>query len=198
MNQFTQEFVESPRLTFVKRLYKGATLEDAADDVGMSQSTGSRWTTLWNKGGLGLLAPSFRGRPPPKLTEKQRERLLDLLEEGKPWKKQEIQNLINQEFDIEFHPNYLPRLLDDLGLSYAIPRTEKPDRPENADEILDEPLLARSPRMMETSHTTNSLKTTVTTNGRSTMVFKRTVVRPSVSSTSRTRNRGTIPSNSTQ
>ena len=28
----------SKRLTFVKRLYKGATLEDAADDVGMSHS----------------------------------------------------------------------------------------------------------------------------------------------------------------
>jgi len=128
----------SKRLTFVKRLNKGATLEDAADDVGMSQSTGSRWATLWNKGGLGLLTPSFGGRPPPKLNEKQRERLLDLLAEGEPWKKQEIQHLINQEFDVKFHPNYLPRLLDDLGLSYAIPRTERPDRPENADEILDE------------------------------------------------------------
>jgi len=91
-----------------------------------------------NKGGLGLLAPSFGGRPPPKLNETQRERLLDLLEDGEPWKKQEIQHLINTEFDVEFHPNYLPRLLDDLGLSYAIPRTERPDRPDNAEEILDE------------------------------------------------------------
>ncbi len=48
----------SKRLTFVKRLYKGSTLEDAADDVGMSQSTRSRWAKLWNKGGLGFLAPS--------------------------------------------------------------------------------------------------------------------------------------------
>jgi hypothetical protein len=61
-----------------------------------------------------------------------------LLEEGEPWKKQEIQHVINQEFDVKFYPNYLPRLLDDLGLSYAIPRTERPDQPENADEILDE------------------------------------------------------------
>jgi len=38
----------SKRLTFVKRLYRGATLEDAADDVGMSYSTGSRWAKLWN------------------------------------------------------------------------------------------------------------------------------------------------------
>ena len=54
----------SKRLIFVKRLYKSATLEDAADDVGMSQSTGSRWAKLWNKGCLGLLAPSFGGGRP--------------------------------------------------------------------------------------------------------------------------------------
>lgn len=128
----------SKRLTFIKRLYKGATLEDAADDVGMSQSTSSRWVKLWNEGGLGLLTPSFGGGRPPKLDDEQRERLLELLEEGEPWKKQEIQHLLNTEFDVEFHPNYLPRLLSDLGLSYAIPRTERPDRPEDADEILDE------------------------------------------------------------
>jgi transposase len=51
----------SKRLTFVTRLSKGTTLADAADDVGMSQSTGSRWVNLWNRGGLGLLAPSFGG-----------------------------------------------------------------------------------------------------------------------------------------
>jgi len=54
----------SKRLTFVKRLYKGATLEDAADDVGKSASTGSRWARRWNEGGLGLLTPNFgAGRP---------------------------------------------------------------------------------------------------------------------------------------
>lgn len=60
---FTQTDNEkvSKRLIFIKRLYKGATLEDVADDVGMFQSTGSRWPKLLNKGGLGLLPPSFGG-----------------------------------------------------------------------------------------------------------------------------------------
>jgi len=128
----------SKRLTFIKRLYKGSTLEDAADDVGMSQSTGSRWADLWNEGGLGQLMPNFGGGRPPKLGDDQRERLIKLLREGEPWKKQEIQHLLNTEFGIEYHPNYLSRMLADLGLSYAIPRTERPDRPDNADKILDE------------------------------------------------------------
>lgn len=49
-----------------------------------------------------------------------------------------IQHLINQEFDVEFHPVYLSTFLEDLGLSYAIPRTKRPSRPENAEEILNE------------------------------------------------------------
>ena len=113
----------SKRLTFIKRLYKGASLEDAADDVGMSQSTGSRWARLWNKGGLGLLTPSFGGGRPPKLDEKQREHLLDLLEEGEPWKKQEIQHLINEEFDVEFHPNYTSAT---DALYFRTPQADRP------------------------------------------------------------------------
>jgi len=128
----------SKRLTFIKRLYKGATIEGAADDVGMSQSTGSRWVTRWNKGGLGLLTPNFGGGQPPKLDETEQQRFLDLLEEGEPWTKPEIHHLLKQEFDVEYHPNHLPRVLDKLGVSHAVPRTKRPDRPENAEEILDE------------------------------------------------------------
>src|SRR5699024_3125769 len=54
----------SKRLTFVKRLYKGATLEDAADDVGRSSATATRWVRRWNEGGLGLLTPNFGGGSP--------------------------------------------------------------------------------------------------------------------------------------
>ena len=49
------------RLIFIKRLYKGAALEDAADDVGRSSGTGTRWARRWNEGGLGLLMPNFGG-----------------------------------------------------------------------------------------------------------------------------------------
>ena len=126
------------RLIFIKRLYKGATLKDAADDVGKSSATGTRWARRWNKGGLGQLMPNFGGGRPPKLGDEERDELLELLRAGQPWKKQEIQHLINQEFGVEFHPVYLTVFLDELGLSYAIPRTKRPSRPDNAEEILDE------------------------------------------------------------
>ena len=126
------------RLTFVKRLYKGATLEEAADDVGKSASTGSRWARRWNEGGLGQLTPNFGAGRPPKLGEDEQQELLVILREGQPWKAQEIHHLLAEEFDVEYHPDYLGRFLRNLGLSYAKPRPERPSRPENPDEILEE------------------------------------------------------------
>ena len=59
------------RLIFVKRLYKGATLEDAADDVGRSSGTGTRWgppvERRWSRSPdaelRGRQAPEARRRP---------------------------------------------------------------------------------------------------------------------------------------
>jgi Transposase and inactivated derivatives len=129
---------EYKRVVFINRLYKGATLAEAADDVGKSERTATNWVRRWNEGGLGKLTPNFGGGQPPKLDETEQKELIDLLREGQPWKKQEIVHLLETEFDVEYHPHYLPTLLDELGLSYAIPRPKRPDRPENAEEILDE------------------------------------------------------------
>lgn len=77
------------RLTFVKRLYKGVTLEDAAGDVGGSASTARRW----NEGGLGQLTLKFGAGRRPKFGE-DKDRRLELLRDGQPWKAQETYYLL--------------------------------------------------------------------------------------------------------
>jgi len=96
------------RPIFVKNLYEGDILEEAANRVGKSQSTSSRWARRWNEGGLGLLTPSFGGLPAPKLGEDEQEELLELLREGQPWKSQDVQYLLNEKFDVEYHPVSVP------------------------------------------------------------------------------------------
>jgi transposase len=64
------------RLVFLKLLYGGATLAEAADDVGVSEGTTSNWVQRWNEGGLGKLTPNFGGGRPPKLDKAQREYLI--------------------------------------------------------------------------------------------------------------------------
>ena len=128
------------RLVFIKNLYKGDTLKQAADRVGKSEGTATRWARRWNEGGLGQLTPNFGDGRPPKLGEDEQEQLLKILRDGQPWKPQEIQYILNEEFDVEYHPDYLSSFLRDLGLSYSIPRTRRPSRPDDAEDILDERL----------------------------------------------------------
>jgi len=45
---------------------------------------------------------------------------------------------LKEEFDVEYHPDYLGKVLRELGLSYAKPRPKRPYRPENPEEIFDE------------------------------------------------------------
>lgn len=126
------------RLGFLKNLYQGDTIAEAADREGRSESTGDRWAAAWNEEGLAGLMPDFAGGRPPKLDDDQQQELLDMLREGQPWKAQEIHHLLAEEFDVEFHPDYLGTFLRNLGLSYAKPRPRRPDRPDDAEEILDE------------------------------------------------------------
>jgi len=126
------------RLGFLKNLYQGDTIPEAADREGRSAATGDRWAESWNEGGLEALMPSFGGGRPPKLDEDEQDELVELLREGQPWKSQEIQHLLTEEFDVEYHPDYLGTFLRGLGLSYAKPRPKRPYRPENPEEILDE------------------------------------------------------------
>lgn len=124
------------RLCFIKNLYEGDTIEQAARRVGKSQPTGSRWADRWNEGGVDRLAPDYGEGRPPKLDADERDQLVALLEAGQPWTTQEIRYLIEEEFDVTYHPAYIYELLRSLDMQYAKPRPKRPERPENADQIL--------------------------------------------------------------
>ena len=49
-----------------------------------------------------------------------------MLRDGLPWKSQEIQHLLQEEFGVTYSPNYLGTFLRNLGLSYAKPRPKRP------------------------------------------------------------------------
>ena len=125
------------RLYFLKNLYAGDTLGEAARRVGKSQPTGVRWANRWNEDGLDGLAPDWGDGRPPKLDAGEKARLRELLQADGPWTTQEIRHLIEEEFGVTYHPNYIHDFLRSLGLYYAKPRPERPERPEDAVAILD-------------------------------------------------------------
>jgi transposase len=78
------------RLGFIKNLYQGDTLGEAAGREGKSQLTGARWAERWNDGGVGELAPNHGGGRPSKLTARDRTHLRQQLETDQPWTTQEV------------------------------------------------------------------------------------------------------------
>jgi len=52
------------RIGFVKNLYQGDTIPEAADREGRSPATGGRWAEAWNEGGFDELMPSFGAAGP--------------------------------------------------------------------------------------------------------------------------------------
>ena len=111
------------RLGFVKNLYQGDTLGDAAGREGKSQPTGARWAERWNDAGVSGLAPDHGGGRPSKLTDGERQQLRDLLEADQPCTTREVLVLIEEKFDVTYHPNYIYELLRSLDMQYAKPRT---------------------------------------------------------------------------
>lgn len=128
------------RLCFVKNLYAGDVLEEAARRVGVSQANSSRWAHAWNDAGVDGLRPSFGGGRPPKLSDEQFAELCELLEGGQPWTPRAIHTLIEERYGVTYDPAHLSRKLRASGMHYAKPRPMDPRSPEHADEILAERL----------------------------------------------------------
>jgi len=128
------------RLICIKTLYLGDTLAQAAQRAGVDSTTVGRWIDQWNEAAVDGLRPSFGGGKPPKLSEQQQERLKRVLAEYQPWTTTEVRLLIENAFDVSYSERHISRLLRRYGMNYSIPRPEDPNRPENAEEILDERL----------------------------------------------------------
>jgi len=121
------------RLGFIKNLYRGDTLGEAADREGKSQPTGARWAARWNDGGVDELAPDHGGGRPPKLTPSERQQLWELLAADHPRTTRAVHDLIEERFDVTYHPNYIYELRRSLDVHSAKPRPQRPERPDDAE-----------------------------------------------------------------
>ena len=126
------------RLCLIKNLYAGDSITEAASRVGVTQPTASRWTDRWNKQGIDGLRPDFGDGRPPKLSEREQDQLAEVLKRHQPLTTEHVHRLIEDGFDVSYSQRHVSRLLKKLGMRYAIPRPESPDRPDDAEEILEQ------------------------------------------------------------
>jgi len=108
------------RLCFLRNLYAGDSVTEAAARVGVSQPTGSRWTDAWNEAGVGGLEPAFDGGRPPKLDETARERLTALLERYQPLTTSQVRRLLEDGFGIVYSERHVRRILGEIDCLESI------------------------------------------------------------------------------
>jgi len=123
------------RLYFIRFQYKGMSVEESADFVGVTKATGYNWLKLWNKGGYKALIPNFAGGKPPKLSENEFRELKNLLKNGQ-FTTKEVHGLIKEKFGVDYSLSQIRRILKSMGMKYGKPYTKDYRRPENADQIL--------------------------------------------------------------
>lgn len=127
-------------MCFIRNLYKGDSVTEAADRVRVAQPTGSRWIEAWNAEGVAGLEPDRGDGRPAKLSDQEQEQFKDLLKKHQPLTTAEIQRLLEDGFDVSYTQRHVSSLLNKLGISYVIPRPHQPNQPADADEILEDNL----------------------------------------------------------
>jgi transposase len=149
----TREQMEERRLAG-GRLLKAGKLSQAeiARELGVSRATVSDWAkTVEAKGIRGLRKRKAAGSQ-SKLNPLQKQKLKYMLDRGAlangfptdRWTLERVRQLIQQKFEITYHPNYLNRLLRNLGFS---PQKPLPQAIEQEKELVQAWLQQDWPRI---------------------------------------------------
>jgi putative transposase len=124
------------RLYFIKYRYEGKLVSESAKLVGITKRVGYIWQERWNEKGYEGLIPRYGGGRPSKLTDAQKERLVELLKQNDTWTTEEIRELIFYEFKVEYTSKQIRIILKNMGMRCAKPFSHDYRRPKNAEEIL--------------------------------------------------------------
>ncbi len=128
------EAVVLRKLLFIKALYAGKSVPQAAEEVRVSKVTGYVWLNEWNERGLEGLKPNYGGGRPSELSKEQKEELKAILKSRDDWTTKEVREFIKEKFGVEYSLRHVSRILRSLGMKYTKPYQLDYRKPENAKE----------------------------------------------------------------
>jgi transposase len=132
--------LEDRRRRVIAFLKRNLSLHEIARRIGCHASSVMRWrNAVRSHGPDGLKAKPATGRP-PRLSSRQKQRLVRLLAQGalahgyrtELWTTQRIADLIEQQFGIRYHRNHVGKLLHQVGWSHQKPERRAIERDEGA------------------------------------------------------------------
>lgn len=149
----TRDQMEERRLEGGRWLKAGKQSQaEIARQLGVSRAAVSGWAKKVEKAGIGSLRKQKAKGGRSKLTKEQKQKLKRFLDRGAlvcgfstdRWTLQRVYELIEREFGVRYHPNYLNRLLDKLGFS---PQKPLPRAVEQEQELVQAWLERDFPRI---------------------------------------------------
>lgn len=132
--------LEQRRRRIVDLLKQNLSLHEIARRIGCHPSSVLRWRNALNSGGANALKAKPAPGRPPKLTKKQKARLVKLLAQGamahgyrtELWTTQRIATVIERRLGVRYHHNHVGKLLHQLGWSHQKPERRAVERDEAA------------------------------------------------------------------
>jgi len=134
------QLLEDRRQRVIAFLKKKLSLHEIARRMGCHASSVLRWRDAFQNGGKDALKAKPASGRPPRLTSKQKERLVRLLTKGamahgyrtELWTTQRIADLIERQLKVKYHHNHVGKLLHQIGWSHQKPERRAIERNETA------------------------------------------------------------------
>lgn len=136
----TRKQMAERRAEGVRLLQKGdMTQVEISRYLGVSEAAVSQWKQKLEQAGPTALQPRTASGRPPKLDAAARQALIEKLEAGalaagfptEQWTQARVKQVIEREFGVSYHRDYISRLLDDLGWSVQKPDSRAIERDED-------------------------------------------------------------------
>ena len=124
------------RLYFIKYRYRGESVEESSQRIGITRNEGYIWQRRWNEHGYEGLIPRYSGGRPMKLSPDEFDRMRDLLYQETTWTTDEVRTMIHQEFGVEYTLKQIRIILKSSNMAYGKPFTHDYRRPIDAESIL--------------------------------------------------------------
>ena len=119
------------RLEAIMLSLQGKSSGQIANFLQVDRTRVHAWIVAWNQAGEEGLYEGHRCGRPPELSDEHRERLADILDSGPVayglntgvWTSPLLAQIIAEEFDVQYHPGHVRRLLGKMDYSVQRPTT---------------------------------------------------------------------------
>jgi transposase len=155
--------LEQRRRQAIVLLMQGMRPAHVARTVGTTRTSVTRWKHAWKAAGKKGLASKPHLGMPPRLIDRQRQKLVKILKRGarkngyatELWTLERVAEVIEKHFDVSYHPGHVWRVLRSIGWTSQKPERRARERDEKAIAVWragDWPRIKKRPKNRASHH----------------------------------------------